>query len=104
MRLKSYAYSFDLKENSKQNGIQKSPKKESCIISLFNSQTTAATNYSIRAHTEGASRNLTVQKKDKLECKISLNPFDDKRMYLNPTQSLHGISTYKMDIVLVHLV
>ena len=50
------------------------------INSLFNSQTTTATNYSIRAD----AHNLTVQNPDKL----ALNPLDDKCMYLNPIQSL----------------
>ena len=80
LRSKSYAYSFANKENSKQKGIQKSSKKERYFNSLFNSQTTTATNYSIRSN----APNLTVQKQDKL----ALNPFDVKRMYLNPTQSL----------------
>ena len=50
------------------------------INSLFNSQTTTATNHSIRSN----DHCLTVQKQDKL----ALNPFDDKRMYLNSTQIL----------------
>ena len=45
---------------------QKSPKKENLFISLFNSQTTTATNYSIRS----SDNYLTVQKQDKL----ALNP------------------------------
>ena len=44
------------------------------------SETTNATNYSIRSNLH----QLTVQCQNKL----ALNPFDDKRMYLNPTQSL----------------
>ena len=48
--------------------------------SLFNSQTTTATNCSICSNTH----NLTVRKQDKL----ALNPFDDKRVYLNQIQSL----------------
>ena len=60
--------------------MQKSPKKERYIKSLFNSETTPATNYSIRSN----AHSLTVQKQDKL----ALNPFDDKRLYLNPLQSL----------------
>ena len=50
------------------------------MISFFNSETTTATNYSIRSD----AHNLTVQKQDKL----ALNPFDDKHVYLNPKQSL----------------
>ena len=50
------------------------------INSLFNSQTTTATNYSIRSD----AHNLTVQKQDN----PVLNPFDDKRVYLNSIQNL----------------
>ena len=50
------------------------------ISSLFNSQTTTATNLPIRSD----SHNLTVQKQDKL----ALNPFDDERMHLKPIQKL----------------
>ena len=75
LRSKSYAYSYGATQISKQKRIQKSPKKESYFNSLFNSETTTATIY---AH------NLTVQEQDKL----ALNPFDDKRVYLNPIQSL----------------
>ena len=80
LRSKSYAYSYGATQISKQKGIQKSPKKDSYINSLFNSETTTATNYSIRSN----AHNLTVQKQDKL----ALNPFDDKRVYLNLIQSL----------------
>ena len=80
LRSKSYAYSYEALQISKQKGIQKSPKKESYIISSFNSETTTATNYSIRSN----AHNLPVQKQDKLV----LNPFDDKRVYLNPIQNL----------------
>ena len=80
LRSKSYAFSYSGKEISKQKGIQKSPKKETYINSLFNYQTTTATNYSIRSK----NHNLTVEKQDKL----CLNPFDDKRLYLTPTKSL----------------
>ena len=48
--------------------------------SIFNSQTTTTANYSISSD----AHNLTVQKLGKL----TLNPFDDKKMYLNPTQIL----------------
>ena len=77
LRSKSYAYSFGgSTEKSKQKGIQKSPKKETYVESLFKSETTTATNYSIRSK----HHNLTVEKQDKL----CLNPFDDKRLYLTP--------------------
>ena len=42
LRSKSYAYSYGATQISKQKGIQKSPKKESYINSLFNSETTTA--------------------------------------------------------------
>jgi len=81
LRSKSYAYSFSgSTEKSKQKGIQKSPKKETYINSLFNSETTTGINYSIRSN----KHNLTVEKQEKL----CLNPFDDKRLYLTPTKSL----------------
>ena len=48
--------------------------------SLFMSETTNATNYSIRS----SLHQLTVQYQNKL----ALNPFDDKRMYLNPIKRL----------------
>ena len=69
-----------LTQKSKQKGIQHTPIYSQFINSLFNSETTTATNYSIRSN----AHNLTVQKQDKL----ALNPFDDKRMYLNPIQNL----------------
>ena len=94
LALRSKSYSFSYKnaqeatrqltqrtvQKSKQKGIQHTPIYSQFINSLFNSETTTATNYSIRSN----AHNLTVQKQDKL----ALNPFDDKRMYLNPIQSL----------------
>ena len=89
LRSKSYSFSYGstvqkatqkLTQKSKQKGIQHTPIYSQFINSLFNSETTTATNYSIRSN----AHNLTVQKQDKLD----LNPFDDKRMYLNPIQSL----------------
>ena len=67
-------------QKAKQKGIQHTPQNLEYTNSLFNSQTTTATNYSIRSD----AHSLTVQKQDKL----ALNPFDDKRISLNPTQSL----------------
>ena len=82
---KSYSFSYkNIIQKSEQKRIQNTPILNQIINSIFNSQTTTATNYSIRAHTEGASLNLTVQKHGKL----ALNPFDDKRVYLNPIQIL----------------
>ena len=84
--LRSKSYSFSYKnaqktvQRSKQKGIQRTPPYTQFINSLFNSETTSATNCSIRSN----AHNLTVQKQDKL----ALNPFDDKRVYLNPIQSL----------------
>ena len=84
--LRSKSYSFSYKnaqrtvQKSKQKGIQHTPIYSQFINSLFNSETTTATKYSIRSN----AHNLTVQKQDKL----ALNPFDDKRVYLNPIQSL----------------
>ena len=84
MRSKSYSFSYKnaqkTVQKSKQKGIQHTPIYSQFINSFFNSETTTATNYSIRSN----AHNLTVQKQDKL----ALNPFDDKRMYMNPIQSL----------------
>ena len=88
LRSKSYSFSYQATQEatqkavqkSKQNGIQHTPQNKQFINSLFNFQTTTATNYSIRSD----ANNLTVQKQDKL----ALTPFDDKRVYLNPIQSL----------------
>ena len=84
LRSKPYSFSYnsiqEATQKSKQKGIQKAPKFNDYTHSLFNSVTTTATNYSIRSD----ARNLTVQKQDKL----ALNPFDDKRVYLNPIHSL----------------
>ena len=88
LRSKSYSFSYGASQAaaqksvqiSKQKGIQHTPIYSQFINSLFNSETTTATNYSIRSN----AHNLTVQKQNKL----ALNPFDDKRVYLNPIQSL----------------
>ena len=84
MRSKSYSFSYGATQKtfqeSKQKGIQHTPPYIQFMNSLFNSETTTAANYSIRSD----AHNLTVQKQDKL----ALNPFDDKRLYLNPIQSL----------------
>ena len=88
LRSKSYSFSYvaaqkatqKTVQKSKQKGIQHTPIYSQFINSLFNSETTTATNYSIRSN----AHNLTVQKQDKL----ALNSFDDKRVYLNTIQSL----------------
>ena len=67
-------------QKAKQKGIQKTPKCEEYQNSLFNSETSSSTNISIRSNLH----NLTVEKQPKL----CLNPFDDKRLYINPIQSL----------------
>ena len=82
------------KQNKKE--YKTPPECEEYIMSLFMSETTSATNYSIRS----SLHNTTVEKQNKL----ALNPFDDKRMYSNPIQNYHGISTHKKTIVHVYIV
>ena len=80
LRSKSYSFSYNNIQKAKQKGIQKAPKCEEYQNSLFNSETSKSTNISIRF----TLHNLTVEKQPKL----CLNPFDDKRLYINPIQSL----------------
>ena len=80
LRSKSYSFSYNTIQKAKQKGIQKAPKCEEYQNSLFNSETSSSTNISIRSNLH----NLTVEKQPKL----CLNPFDDKRLYINPIQSL----------------
>ena len=80
VRSKSYSFSYKTTQKSKQKGIQHAPQNKQFINSLFNSQTTTATNFSIRSD----AHNIAVQK----QVKLALNPFDDKRVYLNRIQSL----------------
>ena len=80
MRSKSYSFSYKDIQKAKQKEIQHTPQRMEYINSLFNSQTTTATKYSIRSD----AHKLYVQKQDKL----ALNPFDDKRVYSNPIESL----------------
>ena len=104
LRSKSYSFSHGATQEatqstvkkSKRNGIQHTPPYTEFIKSLFISETTTATNYSIRSD----AHNLTVQKQDKL----ALNPFDDKRLYLNQYKVYHGINTPRKAIVLVFIV
>ena len=100
LRSKSYSFSYNNNKNNiqkaKQKGIQKAPKCEEYQNSLFNSETSSSTNISIRSN----SHNLTVEKQPKL----CLNPFDDKRLYINPIQVYHGINTLKKAIALVYIV
>ena len=74
LRSKSFSFRYGI-EKSKQQGIHHTPRSMEYLNSLFNSQRTAATNYSIRSD----AHNLIVQ----TQAKLALNPFDDKRMYLN---------------------
>ena len=81
LRSKSFSFSYNsIIQKAKQKGIQKVPKCEEYQNSLFNSETSSSTNISIRSNLH----NLTVEKQPKL----CLNPFDDKRLYINPIQSL----------------
>ena len=85
LRSKSYSFSYNETQSAfgiqkaKQKGIQKATKCEDYKNSLFMSETTNATKYSIRSNLH----HLTVQYQNTL----ALNLFDDKRMYLNPIQS-----------------
>ena len=84
LRSKSYSFSYNnpngITQKAKQKGIQKAPKCEEYQNSLFNSESSSSTSISIRSNLH----NLTVEKQNKL----ALNPFDDKRLYINPIQSL----------------
>ena len=80
LRAKSYSFSYNNIQKAKQKGIQKAPKCEEYQNSLFNSETSSSTNISIKSNLH----NLTVEKQNKQ----ALNPFDDKRLYINPIQSL----------------
>ena len=80
LRSKSYSFSYNNIQKAKQKGIQKAPACEEYTRCLFMSETTSSTNISIRSNLN----NLTVEKQPKL----CLNPFDDKRMYLNSIKSL----------------
>ena len=90
LRSKLYTFSYNnpngtqstagIIQKAKQKGIQKATKCGDYKNSLFMSETTNATNYSFRSNLH----QLSVEKQNKL----ALNPFDDKRMYLNPIKSL----------------
>ena len=77
LRSKSFSFSYKDTEGilhiqkSKQKGIQHTSQNMEYTNSTINSQTTTATNYSIRSD----AHNLTVQKLGKL----TLNPIDDKK-------------------------
>ena len=81
MRSKSYSFSYNsIIQKAKQKGTQKAPKCEEYQNSLFNSETSSSTNISIKSNLH----KLT----DEKQPKMCLNPFDDKRLYINPIQSL----------------
>ena len=80
LRSKSYSFSYNSNQKAKQKGIQKAPKCEGYQNSLFNPETSSSTRLSIRSNLH----NLTVEKQPKL----CLNPFDDKRLCMNPIQCL----------------
>ena len=80
LRSKSFSFSYNNVQKSKQKGIQNAPECEDYTRCLLMSETTSATNYSIRS----SLHKLSVEKQNK----PALNPFDDKRVYLNPIQSL----------------
>ena len=81
-KLSSFNYIIVQKatQKSKQKGIPNAPECEDYTRCLFMSETTSATNYSKRSNLHL----LSVEKQNKL----ALNPFDDKRVYFNPIQSL----------------
>ena len=83
LRSKSYSFSYNnnnIIQKAKRKGIQKAPKCEHYKSSLFNSETSSSTNISNKSNLH----NLLVEKQNKL----ALNPFDNKRLYINPIQSL----------------
>ena len=82
LRSKSYSFSYNNNNihKAKQKGIQKAPKSEENQNSLFNSEISSSTNISIKSNLH----KLTVEKQNKL----ALNLFDDKRLNINPIQSL----------------
>ena len=81
LRSKSYFFSYNsIIQKAKKKEYKKTPKCEEYQNSLFNSETSSSTNISIRSNLH----NLTVKKQPKL----CLNPFDDKRLYINPIQKL----------------
>ena len=56
LRSKSYSFIYKGSQKAKQKGIQHTPQNKQIINSLFNSETTTATNFSIRSD----AHNLTV--------------------------------------------
>ena len=72
-RSKSYSFSYNDIRKSKRKGIQNDPECEDYTHCLVLSESTIATNYSIRT----ILHKLSVEKQNKL----ALNPFDDKLVY-----------------------
>ena len=66
LRSESYTFSYKTVQKAKQKGKQHTPTNTQFINSIFNSETTTATNYSSRSN----AHNLTVRRQDKL----ALNP------------------------------
>ena len=96
LRSKSYTYKVNEKEISKQKGVQKLNTLDDYKRSLFFNETTNQTNFSIR--TNHHQLNVISQNK------MALNPFDDKRLYLNNINQCHGTITPKKVIVIVFCV
>ena len=80
LRSKSYSYSYGDRHLIKQKRIKIKPKFEEFKSSLFDSMEFEAINRSIRSK----NHQVYVSK----QTKRSLNPFDDKRNYINSIESL----------------
>ena len=62
LRSKSYSFSYNGFQKAKQKGIQNAPECEDYTLCLFMSETTSATNFSIRSNLH----KLSVKKQNKL--------------------------------------
>ena len=80
LQSKSYSFSYNGFQKAKPRRIRNAPECGDYTRCLFVSETTSATIYSFRS----SLHSITVEKQNKL----ALNPFHDKRVYLNPIQSL----------------
>ena len=80
LRSKSYSYSYGDRHLIKQKGIKIKPKFEEFKSSLFDSMEFEAINRSIRSK----NHQVYVSK----QTRRSLNPFDDKRYYINSIESI----------------
>ena len=81
LRSKSYSFSYNSIQKAKQEGIQNAPKCEHYKSSLFNSETSSSTKYQLDLI-------YTTLQSVEQQPKLCLNPFDDKRLYINPIKSL----------------